>query len=508
MSDIENPSQDFSLFEQATGKPLAIAQIEGEPVIKVFDLAQDGELPDDDGTGNNAPFKKLSYATEIKQLNKGGSNKITIRPRVLIENQIDDTNEVDDLDGANTDIGQLFRLSPGIDNIERIHIAIKAIVAGSGAGAVNALDDFESYADTAALQAVWVPSDIPNTPNTLETTLFQEGAKAMRIQSQGAKQKSNQDTFTKTFGTPEDWSERTGIQFQFRRDASWLVEIHLEDSAGGESKHVITVSQQGVYELVKLNFADFLSVGSTPADLTDIKKVFFFIKTPIATSEFYIDKIETFTDAGGGGGGTTVDLELRDHGTDPSPTDLGTLLQTITIDLETGEKIYEITVAETGLTPNNFYSIVLTNTTATSVIWKGKTGGDTYSSGFAFKSTDDSNISEVGVGNDDFHFLIFARDKAIFNGIRLVANGDTGESMFNIFINDNASKKGKTALFLGETTFGRRDIDFPTKVQTGVSTKMFKDELVLVEYNDDGSSLATKIQATVYFTFINRPLNG
>jgi len=451
-------------------------------------------------------FDKLSYASALVNLNKGGNNKISISPRVLIENQNDDPANVDDLDGSNTDIGQVFRLSGGITEIDRIHLTIDAIVAGSGSGSVVTVEDFESYADTAALQAVWVPKDIPNTPNTLETVIIQEGINSMKMASQGAKQKSNQDTFTKTFGTTEDWGGRTGIQFQWRQAAGWLIEIHLHDTAGGESKHAITVSQPDTFELVKLDFANFVAVGSTPVDLTDVKKIEFFIKTSIATADFYVDLIQTYTDAGGGGGGTTVDLELRDFGTSDTPTTLGTLLQTVTIDLATGVKTYEVPISETGMTPFNYYGIVLTNTTATSVKWRGRKTANLYNSGFAFKSTDDTNISATGSG-DDMHFLIFAKDRVTFNGLRLIGNASMGEGKFNVFINDQMTGKTRTAVLLEENTLNRGEANYPTKEQTTVAVEMGKDEVVLIDYNDDGTSLVTKVQATVYFTFIKRPLN-
>jgi len=503
MADLPR-TQDTSLVENDTGTPLAVAPIEGEKILKVFDISQNGELPDDDGTGNNAPFKKISYASELKNIQKGGENKISIRPRVLIENLQDDQNLVDTLEAGTTDVGQIFRLSAGIKKIDRLHLCLEAVAAGGGAG-VQTEEDFESYADTAALRAVWVGNDLTNSPNTLETTIVQEGSKAMKCDLLN-KQKSKNDTFIKTYGSNQDWSGFEGIQFQLRQDGSATLEIRIEDAAGNISKHTITTGSGGVFEFQKLDFANFVPVAVTPADLATIKKITFFVKSITTVGAFYVDIIELFEPSGGSGGFGTVDIELHDFGTDSSPSQLSTILKTEALSLSSGKQIYELEFEVEGLTPNNFYGIVITNASDSDIKVFGKSGGDLYASGFAFNSANDLDITELT--NDDLCFSVFAVDKSIFNGIRFVANAGTGEGKINVFINDNSSGKGKLALFLGETFLGRLIVDFPTKLQTGASVRLSDDDLVFITFFDDSTSLVTKLQATVYFTFINRPLNG
>ena len=485
----------FWLFEPVTKIANAFIDIGGEKIIKVFDVAA-GEETEDEG-GGAAPFKKISYASTLKQISKGGKNKLTIKPRVLIENMIDDSQVIQTLGGAITDVGQVFKLTGGIKNLERVHLTLEA----DAGGAITNVEDFESYADTAALRAAWVPNDITNTPNTLETSIVGDGSQAMAVEMK-SKQKSKNDNFERTFGSSQDWSQSNGIQFKFRNNGSPIIEIHITDASGDGSKHTITTSGTGSFELLQLDFSDFVPVGAVPADLTAIEKVKIFIKTA-DLGFFYIDTLELFSTQNFG----NVDLELVDFGTDPAPTTLGTVLTTVNFDLESGKKIYEIEFEADNLTSNNFYGLVLTNPSAATVKVYGKNGSDLYSSGFAFDSTDGAAIAATGSG-DDLFFLTFARDKAIFNGIRFTTNADPGQGKVSAFINNNASKKGKTTLFLGEGMQGRTEVDFPTKQQTNVGVRMDRDELVLVDYEDDGGSLASKIQATVYFTFIDRPANG
>jgi len=65
-------------------------------------------------------------------------------------------------------------------------------------------DDFESYADTTALRAVWVPSDAIQSPNTLEVGGAYEGSKWMECVYNGVP--SNNDSWLRTYASNQDWS--------------------------------------------------------------------------------------------------------------------------------------------------------------------------------------------------------------------------------------------------------------------------------------------------------------
>src|SRR3990170_1593601 len=388
----------------------AFATISGERIIKVFDMSGGGAPIIDDGEG--APFKKLSYASSLKSLTKGGKNKIIIKPRVLIENAIDDTNVIATLgSGGITDVGQIFRLTGGIFDIDRFHLTLEAI-AGA---ALLAIENFESYADTTALRAVWVSNDLTNTPPTLETTLFQEGTKAMKV-STTSSVKSKNDEIKKTYGSNQDWSTYNGIQFQFRNDGTYNVEVRIEDASANISKHTISLSGVGSYQFIQLAFTNFLPVTATPADLSTIKKISFFLATA-STVPFYVDIIELYST---GSFGTEL-VELYDFGVTSNPTALGMPVTSASINLESGKKVYEIALSKNGLTPNNYLGIVLTAPSVAIVKVYGKNGSNLYASGFSFKSIDNSTITTTGNGND-LYFAVFAVDKAIFNGIRFVAN--------------------------------------------------------------------------------------
>lgn len=477
-------------------KDAAFADVGGQKVLKVFDV---GDIIDPEtGTG----FKKPSYASSFSQIQKGGKTKLEITPRVLGENVTVHADVVQTLGGSITDVGQIVRLTPGINNVDRVRLTLEAIAGG----AITSIDDFESYADTTALRAAWEPNDTTNTPNTLETTIVAEGAKAMAIQMLN-KTKSKSDEAKFTYGATQDWSSLDGIKMQFRNDTPAIIEVHIIDDNGDGSKHTITTSVQGAFELLQLDFNNFIPVGAVSADLTMVKEVKFFVKTA-AVGFFFVDAIELFENASFG----TADLELYDFGSTSTPTTLaeGTLKKTVTIDLVPGKVLYEVPLNVDGLSPNTHLGIVLTNPSVATVKVYGDQGNNIYSSGFAFDSADDDNIGETATG-DDIFFNIFSKDQAVFHGIRFVVNANPGdESKLTAFIQDKITGVSRTSLFVGERTMQRKEIEFPTQQQTLVQIKMSADEIIEIDYEDDGSqlNLATKLQATAYLTFIDRPLNG
>lgn len=491
-----------SLFSNTGDRKTVLCErtIDGEQVLCFVNV---GDIIDPT-TGK--VFNKVSYASERINLQKGGDNKFTITPRVLTENMNDKEDLIQTLGGSVTDVGQVFRMSSGIDNINKIILELEAIAGG----AIQSIDDFESYADTTALRVDWIPSDVGNTPNTLETTIVAEGGKAMKIDILSANSKSRNDDFERVFASAQDWSTFDGIQLKYRRDNSdTIMELHIEDSAGDGSKATLTTTNVGVFELLTLNFVDFIPVGGVQADLTDIKKIKFVMKTAQGTPT-YIDVIELFS----GGAFGTVDLEVYDFGSESDPTSLGTPIKTITLNLKSGGKqFYDIPFDTTGImiTSNSFLGIVLTNPSVATVKVFGKLSDNKYTSGFAFDSADNgTNIAETATG-DDLFFKVFSRDQAVFHGVRFVWDASTGnDSSLDAQINDTGTGKSRTSLFVGEFTLGRKEIEFPTRENTNVEIKMNKDELIEINYKDDGSqsNLATKLQATIYFTFIDRPLNG
>ena len=441
--------------------------------------------------------EKPSFPSESTILSKGSVNTLTIKPVILTENMTDDANVMQTVGGSVTDVGQVFKLTDGVVEIDQIKLTMEAISGSS----ITAIDDFESYADTTALRGTWLSSDLSNTPNTLETSIIHAGSQAMKIQLL-SKTKSK-DEIKKTFGATQDWSSDTAIQLWFRNDSVSIVEIQIIDSTGDGIKSTLTVSSSGVFEFIKINFSDMIPVGATPADLSVVKDIIFKITNINSIGAMYIDDLEVLDEDALG----TLDIEIHDFGATSNPTTLGTVLTTKTVTLVNGKMIYEVDLGLNGLTGNNFYGIVITNPSIATVKIYGNSASNKYTNGFAFDSTDDTNIAETATG-DDINFEVYCLDVSSFHGICIALNASGGNSSVTVSIENTVTKKKKAVLMSSENLMSRNEILYFASEITDTFQRMTKDEEIIIEYADEATSAATRLQATVFLAFIDRIING
>jgi hypothetical protein len=114
-------------------------------------------------------FNKITNSTETVILNKGSLNKVNLIPKILNEHG-DCAKEIQSTVTSTNIVGQIFKASK--DNISQLMLTLES---ASGV----ALDNFESYANSAALQAVWIESG--SNKATLEETIIKTGSKAMSL---------------------------------------------------------------------------------------------------------------------------------------------------------------------------------------------------------------------------------------------------------------------------------------------------------------------------------------
>jgi len=131
-----------------------------------------------------------------------------------------------------------------------------------------AIDDFESYADSAAIAAAW-PHNIPGYDYIfLETATIFQGAKAMKFTYQ-----NGADPFvteaTKTFATAQDWTigNPTYLAMDFRGmtdNVEQPLYVIVEDDAGSKAtvKHPATYAPQSEpWRTWDIALADFAGVN-------------------------------------------------------------------------------------------------------------------------------------------------------------------------------------------------------------------------------------------------------
>jgi len=130
------------------------------------------------------------------------------------------------------------------------------------------VDDFESYADSAAIAAAW-PHNIPGYDYIfLETGTIHQGAKAMKFTYQ-----NGADPFvteaTRTFGTAQDWTIRnpTQLSIDFRGmtdNVEQPLYVIVEDDAGNKAtvKHPASYAPQSEpWRTWNIALADFTGVN-------------------------------------------------------------------------------------------------------------------------------------------------------------------------------------------------------------------------------------------------------
>ena len=117
-------------------------------------------------------------------------------------------------------------------------VALLAVASQAASGAII-VDDFESYADTAALQNAWkVFPSTPNMTNSLETNPadVQSGSRSMRLDYNEG-QSPNYSIVRRTFAVDQDWSA----------DSSWTAEYLGQGlSNSGEDLVFSLIDQDGV----------------------------------------------------------------------------------------------------------------------------------------------------------------------------------------------------------------------------------------------------------------------
>lgn len=105
-------------------------------------------------------FIKQTTSQNQRIIQKGVSNELLLRPQIVNEHmEVDGT--IQDTVDSSTIVGQLFKAS---------RVNMNGVTIKLASGNIEEWEDFESYADDAALRAVWVTSDAGNNNPVLKTT--------------------------------------------------------------------------------------------------------------------------------------------------------------------------------------------------------------------------------------------------------------------------------------------------------------------------------------------------
>jgi hypothetical protein len=359
---------------------------------------------------------------------KGELNHYRLRPRILTEHVETARGEQATVTSSQL-VGQIFRAST--DNINGIYLTLES---ASG----TTIDNFESYADSAALQAVWTETDAAD-PAALATVIVGTGTKSMLLPMSA----TVGDEWYKT-NVVTDYTGYT-FEMQWYQSVSFSqaqMSFYIQDNVGNSKYLPLVVEQADAWETFDFQETAMVETtgNSTDTDTTKILRVGFRLDDNRVNADGYADEIKAIPEPG------EIALELWDMGTTLPTSGVttlndgnqyeelgdrgingGTVSTNITVELIGGKRLYDIyefiagTALEipgnTTITNDNYYALVLRYVDTDVTVFGANTtySNQYYNSGYAFTATNNITVmSQIGTYND-ICFGIFAAEDAYLN---------------------------------------------------------------------------------------------
>ncbi len=456
-------------------------------------------------------FKQTSNGKEVF-IQKGQLNNYRIRPAILNEHA-ESSREAQAVVTSSLIVGQIFKASQ--DNINGILLTLE-----SNAGAT--LDDFESYANDAALQAVWVLAG--TNLAVLETTIVKSGAQSMRLP-----------------GTTlnDEWEDTIGatnytdyfFHFDFYQDETYTrlnYEFFIGDGANKKSIPLAVANPDQWFHF-EIDENAMIDDGGTPPTMTAITEIGFRCSLKDIGDSGYVDNLIAVPSPG------EVVLKLWDMGAS-IPLDAvtsiddgnqyvelgdrgltgGTVAATVILSLQGGKRQYTIRnfvagvaleiPANTLLNVGNYYAITINYVDTDVIVYGPDTSNNInyYTNGFSFTSPNEATaITKLGTFNDCMFWILSTQDVYI-NKIVTFYNADMGElSTEEIFIEDK--NMNITNVVVGNDPVSQRVVQLEFTDRALWFPKGGKLE---VYHNDDYHDSTTLFSIMLYYLFIPPVVNG
>lgn len=443
-------------------------------------------------------------------VSKGQLNKLRLRPQILNEHA-ESSREVQETVDSSTIVGQIFKASQ--DNINGLMLTLE-----SAAGAV--LDDFESYANSGALQAVWVKGGTNEA--LLETTIVQTGStKSMNLPLD-----TLNDDWVDTIGST-NYTDTT-FEMDYYQDVAFSAgkaAFFIGDGVNTKSLQLVNnnVNQWQHFEINE----NAMSEDGGTTDVTAITKIGFRVDDARAAADGYVDNLVAVPVPG------NISLKLWDMGASipvsattsiddgTQVTQLGdigfgvTAVSSITLPLLGGKRLYVIKDFVTGvsleiptntlLTAGNYYVLTLNYVDTDVDVYGPDTSFSTnyYTSGYAFTAPNESTaITAIGSFSDLMFGILSTQDVYLSSFLQILnaAPGDTAQ--VNIFVEDSNMSIAAIA------TVGAKAVQ---SVQADLSSRpmlLEKGGKFEMYYNDDFSDSVTEIGLTIGYLFVPPTVNG
>jgi len=477
-------------------------------IAKMPTLDNNGGVPVNVQYGVPIEYTKQTASGDTWLLQKGQLNKLRLRPQIMNEHA-ESSRNIQGVVASGNIVGQIFKASQ--DNINGINLTLE-----SAAGAD--FDDFESYADDAALQAVWVTSD---EDAELETTNVYEGTQSMKLTAH----RNNGNTWKRTF-VSTDFTGFTGEFWMYsnKEYKDVKMEVIIEDSSGNISyQSLVQPDKNQWYKYVMA--VDTMIGDATPADLTDIIKIGYRVKKEKRDGYVILDDLISVPGPG------EVEVKLWDMGTSipvsattalddgTQYTKLGDLgitgvqASSVSVQLLGGKRMYQLNhfVAGTSLeiptnellNVDNYYAITIHYVdTDVSVYGPNEAWDDYYVNGYGFTAPDESTAITAMGSQKDIQFVIFSTQDVYMDEFsQFLDEAPNGESLETIYVEDNNMRRTDVLISgIKGLQVVVKEIDRPWFMGKG-----FKFE---AEYSDDISDSVTSANIIIQYYFIPPIVHG
>ena len=456
-------------------------------------------------------YNKQTASSGKFSIQKGELNKLRIRQQILNEH-CESSKDVQGVVTSSLIVGQIFKASQ--DNINGINLTMESAAAVS-------MDDFESYADSAALQVAWVET---TNPALLETTIVNEGTQSMDLPLD-----ANNDEWVKTVSS----TNYTDYTFNFDYNQTVIsggggatVRFWIGDGTNTKSLNIV-VPAANDWNNISINENAMADDGGTTPVMTAITKIGFRVTTRKVNAEAYVDALTATPSPG------TVELKLWNMGTTIPTTavtsiDDGTQytklgdagisgLQEASVILQLigGKRMYNLDAFVAGvaleiptneiLIPGNYYALTI-NYVDTNVSVYGPAvsfATNYYVNGYSFTAPDEATaITKLGTYNDCM-FMIFSTQDAYITNIGQIADAEpNGDSLSSMYVEDENMKVTDIGLT------GAQGNKITTIDLISIPMFMSKGSKFEQYYNDDATDSVTTITLGFRYRYIPPTTNG
>lgn len=357
-------------------------------------------------------FSRITTNTLTTPIAKGQLAKSFLYPRIGNEH-VESSREVQSVVTSGNIVGQIFRASK--DNTTGLLLTLE-----SAAGVV--LDNFEDYANSAALQAVWM--EITN-PATLELTTVRTGLQAMSLPTD-----TLDDEWTRTV-LPQNYTGYTGTfaAYSSHSIAQQQISVFIGDSAGNTKSLPVVTEGAGLWCACEVNEAAMVDDQVALTDVADIVTIGYRVILKRLGGTVIIDDLASVPPPG------EIEIKLWDMGVNQPESavtsiDDGTVYPQIgvaqaagyALNLQGGKRLYNIKEFICGanksiptneiLNVGNYYILELMWVDTDVNVYGPDValGQQLYNSGYAFTAPDEATpIAAIGELSDLMFGIVSAQ---------------------------------------------------------------------------------------------------